>query len=687
METPTVVAARSAPARNSRANGESNSAGITAIVCCASPRIRPVMTTARPAAGGPPAHPESAAAIVTIIRRNNRRCMTPHDTVFAEKRTPSILSGMSTQIADRIDSLRAYMGNRGFHAWIVPSTDPHLGEYLPARWQARSWISGFSGSAGTIVVTADGAGLWTDSRYYLEAEQALQGSGIELHRLGMPGVMDYPAWLAKTLPAESVVGVAAETIALSAFRTLESVLRRGGISLRAGDDPFAHIWADRPELPSDGAYLLEESLTGRSRAQKLTDLRSALAARDATHGLVASLDDIAWLLNLRGSDVPFNPLVCGYVLVTPDETEFCVDRAKFSAEAVGELERDGIRFCPYDAIEELLRTLPTDAALFLDPARTNMALATAVPASVSGVEAPHLVTSWKAIKNETEQNHIRRSHVRDGVALTRFLCWLDSAWQAGDLTELSVTEVLREFRSAEDHYVGESFRTIAGFGPHGAVVHYSVTPESSLPIRPDNLLLLDSGAHYRDGTTDITRVIPIGTPTDEQRADFTLVLKAHIALATARFPTGTNGHRLDMIARSVLWRHLRNYGHGTGHGVGFFLNVHEGPQRIAAEPNDAALLPGMFTSNEPGIYRTGRYGIRIENLMLTRPPEESEFGSFLSFETVSLCPIDHRLIDESLLTDEERTWVNDYHARVRGELLPHLAGADAEWLTRNTEPL
>ena len=594
---------------------------------------------------------------------------------------------MSTQIADRIASLRAYMENRGFHAWIVPSTDPHLGEYLPSRWQVRSWISGFAGSAGTVVVTADRAGLWTDSRYYLEAEQALQDTGIELHRLGMSGVMNYPAWLAETLPAESMVGVAAETIALSAFRTLESALRRGGISLRAGDDPFALIWANRPPLPANAAYLLDESLTGRSRAQKLADLRSALAAQGATHGLVASLDDIAWLLNLRGSDVPFNPLVCAYVLVTPDATEFCVDRAKFSGEAVQELERDGIRFRPYEAIEELLRNLPTGAALFLDPARTNMALATAVPASVSGVEEPHMVTSWKAIKNETERAHIRRAHVRDGVALTRFLCRLDSTWQAGELTELSVAEMLSDFRRNGERYVGESFRTISGFGPHGAVVHYSVTPESSLPIRPDNLLLLDSGAHYRDGTTDITRVVPIGTPTAEQRIDFTLVLKAHIALATARFPAGTNGHRLDVIARSVLWRHLRNYGHGTGHGVGYFLNVHEGPQKIAAEPSDAAILPGMLTSNEPGIYRTGRYGIRIENLMLTREPEESEFGSFLSFETVSLCPIDRRLIDDSLLTDEERAWVNDYHARVRSELLPHLDEADAQWLTDRTAPL
>ena len=594
---------------------------------------------------------------------------------------------MSTSIADRIASLRTYMGQRGFHAWIVPSTDPHLGEYLPAGWQARGWISGFAGSAVTVVVTGEHAGLWTDSRYYLEAEQALQGTGIELHRLGVPGVQDYPAWLVDLLASGSVVGVAAETIALSAFRALESALRRGGVSLLAGDDPFASIWADRPPLPGDAAWLLDEALTGRSRAQKLADLRDALAARGATHCLVATLDDIAWLLNLRGSDVPFNPLVCAYVLVGPDATEFCVDRAKFSAEAVRDLKRDGIRFRPYDAIEDLLRTLPADATLFLDPAKTNMALATAIPASVSGVEAPHMVSAWKAIKNETERANLRRAHVRDGVALTRFLRWLDSAWQTDDLTELSVTEALREFRSAGEHYVGESFRTIAGFGPHGAVVHYSVTPESSLPIRADDLLLLDSGAHYRDGTTDITRVIPIGTPTEEQRTDFTLVLKAHIALAAARFPVGTNGHRLDVIARSVLWRHLRTYGHGTGHGVGYFLNVHEGPQRIAAEPDDTALLPGMLTSNEPGIYRAGRYGIRIENLILTREPEESEFGSFLSFETVSLCSIDRRMIDVSLLRDEDRAWVDDYHARVRSELLPHLDGEDARWLTDRTAPL
>ena len=578
------------------------------------------------------------------------------------------------------------MNARGVEAWIVPSTDPHLGEYLPARWQARSWISGFAGSAGTVVVTADRAGLWTDSRYFLEAEQALEETEIELHRLGTSGVLDYPAWLANALGAGSTVGVSAQTIAVSAYRALETTLHSAGIDLSAGDDPFGEIWTDRPNLPSDSAYLLASEITGRSRAEKIAELRGTLVMQGVTHCLVATLDDIAWLLNLRGSDVPYNPLVCAWVLVGPETTDFCVDRAKFDADAARDLESDGIRFQPYGAIEALLRALPPSARLFLDPARTNMALAAAIPVTCARIEARHIVTSWKAIKNETERAHIRRAHVRDGVALTRFLCWLDSAWQTGTLTELSVSETLREFRSSGEHYVGESFRTIAGFGPHGAVVHYSVTPESSLPIHPDNLLLLDSGAHYRDGTTDITRVIPIGTPTPEQRTDFTLVLKAHIALATARFPAGTNGHRLDVIARSVLWRYLRNYGHGTGHGVGFFLNVHEGPQKIAAEPNDAAVLPGMLTSNEPGIYRPGRYGIRIENLMLTQEPEESEFGSFLSFETVSLCPIDNRLIDDSLLNEEERTWVNDYHARVRSELLPHLAGADAQWLMSRTEP-
>ncbi|TVR00521.1 MAG: aminopeptidase P family protein [Spirochaetaceae bacterium] len=613
--------------------------------------------------------------------------MTPHDTDFAEKRTPSILSVMNSHVTDRIISLREYMRRRGVHAWVVPSTDPHQGEYLPARWQARSWLSGFAGSAGTVVVTADRAGLWTDSRYFLEAEQALQGTGIELHRLGTSGILDYPAWLADALPTGSTVGVAAQTIAVSAYRALEATLHRAGIDLHPGDDPFTEIWPDRPALPSDAAYLIGHAVTGRSRAEKLAELRRALSIHGATHCLVATLDDIAWLLNLRGSDVPFNPLVCGWILVGPETAEFCVDRAKFVEEAARDLEADGIHFQPYDEIEDLLRALPKDVTLFLDPTKTNMALSAAIPAACTRIEGRHIVTTWKAIKNPTEQTHIRRSHIRDGVALTRFLCWLDSAWQTGSLTELSVSEVLREFRSAEEHYVGESFRTIAGFGPNGAVVHYSVTPESSLPILPDNLLLLDSGAHYRDGTTDITRVVPIGSPTAAQRSDFTLVLKAHIALATARFPAGTNGHRLDVIARSVLWRHLRNYGHGTGHGVGFFLNVHEGPQRIAAEPNDVALLPGMLTSNEPGIYRADQYGIRIENLMLTREPEESEFGSFLSFETVSLCPIDRRLIDVSLLDEEERAWVNDYHARVESELLPHVAGADAEWLTRQTAPL
>ncbi|TVQ35617.1 MAG: aminopeptidase P family protein [Spirochaetaceae bacterium] len=594
---------------------------------------------------------------------------------------------MNNTILQRISALRQAMRRSRLDAYIVPGTDAHQSEYLADHWQVRAWISGFTGSAGNVVVTADDAGLWTDARYYLEAAAALEGTGIRLHKLGMPDVGDYPQWLANTIPAGGRVGADARLLSVSAFRSLRELLQHNGAEIVAGEDLIDAIWHDRPPLPSGRAFLLEDRFSGKPRTEKLLQLRDTLKKQGATHCLISTLDDIAWLLNLRGSDIPYNPLLMAYALLTPEALLLCVDGNKLSREDREALLADNVVIEPYDTIEHHLRRLHGGSTIAIDPARTSMRLFSVVERSCRRIEQPQVTTAWKAVKNRTEQEHICRCMIRDGVALERFFHWLDSAVGSPELSELSVVQRLHEFRAAGDRFMGESFRTIAGFADHGAIIHYTVTPHTEHRIEPHNLLLIDCGAHYLDGTTDVTRVVPIGVPTAEQRRDFTLVLKAHIALATVRFPERSSGAQLDPIARSVLWRNLRDYGHGTGHGVGFFLNVHEGPQRIAAERADTELLPGMLTSNEPGLYRPGRYGIRIENLVLTQPAEQNEFGRFLRFETVTLCHIDRRLIEAELLTAAERDWLNAYHQRVFRTLGPQLEQPVKRWLADRTAPL
>ena len=594
---------------------------------------------------------------------------------------------MNTPVPQRLAALRTLMQQHGLDAYIVPGTDPHQSEYLADHWKVRAWISGFDGSAGTVVVTADQAGLWTDSRYYLEAAKALEGSGIELHKLGMPEVVDYPQWLANQMSAGSRVGVDARLLALTAFRRAGRLLQHSGAEISAGDDLVGEIWPDRPPLPSGRAFLLEDRYSGKPRREKLLQLRGTLEVQGITHYLLSTLDDIAWLLNLRGSDVPYNPLLMAYALLAPDQLLLCTDRDKLTQQDQDSLAADGVVFEPYAAIGSLLRRIPAGSTIAIDPERTNMQLFNAIELSCQRVEQPQVTSSWKAIKNPAEQQHIRACMVRDGVALERFFYWLQSSLGSPELSELSISRRLREFRRQGERFVGESFQTIAGFADHGAIVHYAADRQSNRRVEPDNLLLIDSGAHYLDGTTDVTRVVAIGTPTEQQCSDFTLVLKAHIALATARFPERSSGAQLDPIARSVLWRNMRNYGHGTGHGVGFFLNVHEGPQRIAAERSEAAMLPGMLTSNEPGLYRPGEYGIRIENLVLTQPAGQNEFDSFLCFETVTLCHIDRRLIQPDLLSSHERDWLNSYHQRVYRELAPRLEEPIVTWLAEQTAPI
>ncbi|MFP3959489.1 MAG: aminopeptidase P family protein [Spirochaetaceae bacterium] len=590
-------------------------------------------------------------------------------------------------IEQRIEALRERMRTEGLSAYIIPSGDPHQSEYPPDHWKCRQWISGFHGSAGTVVVTMDTAGLWTDPRYYLEAEEVLDGTPIELFRAGRTEVPEYTDWLSRHLPRGARVGFDAAVVSLETARSLTHGLTPAGIDTIAGRDLIDELWQDRPPLPSAAAYLPEQSVFGETRREKLARLRSAIEESGARIHVMATLDDIAWTLNLRGGDVAHNPVALAYLVVHPESAVLFIDPAKLGKQDRKALESDGLTLEPYEGVGAHLGGASADTSVLYDPRRVSAALADSLAATATPVERQNPSTAFKARKNETELGNLRACMVTDGVAMSGFLHWLEANAQDGGLGEREAARKLKTFRSASAEFVGESFETIAGYGGHGAIVHYRVTPETDAPLRPGGLLLLDSGGQYRIGTTDITRTVPIGEPTERMRRDFTLVLKAHIALATTVFPEGTSGHQLDAIPRRVLWQEGMNYGHGTGHGVGFFLNVHEGPQRISSLPNTVPLEPGMVLSNEPGLYRRDEYGIRIENLLVVTEPRETSFGRFLGFETLTLCPIEPSLIEPSLLTGEERAWLDDYHETVRRSLEGGVDSAAREWLREKTRPL
>ena len=600
--------------------------------------------------------------------------------------------------------LRSEMVRRGVHALVVPSTDPHQGEYVPDHYKARGFVSGFHGSAGTVVVTADKTGLWTDGRYFQEAAQALEGSDVELFRLQTPGTPDYPQWLLESLPAGSVVAVDPRLVTLEWHQRMTRTLSSRGISLAAMEDPFAAIWKDRPDVPENRVVVHNPDFVGEGVSARLTRLRRAIAETGAKAHFVSTLDDIAWILNLRGSDVDFNPVFVAYLLIERKRARLYSAITRFSPEALQQLGEAGVTVHPYRRALEDLTTLEGDQGpILLDPERTSWAVGQAT-ANATVFQAVQPSTTMKACKHETELHHLREVMVRDGVVLARFLSWLDDlASDPRELekhTELTLTRRLQELRSEDSRYVSESFDAISGLAGNGAIIHYRVTPETAATMSAPAVYLLDCGGQYQDGTTDITRTIALGDPTGDTlaaehprvREDFTRVLKGHIALAMLHFPEGASGRELDTVARLPLWEAQRNYAHGTGHGVGYFLNVHEGPQRIAPAGTDYPLEPGMVISNEPGLYRSGRYGIRIENLVAVTAPvgmdaNEGEFGRFLSFETLSLCPIDRRLIHRDLLTPSEQQWVDRYHQRVRESLRKYLSPEEQGWLDAATAPL
>ncbi len=590
------------------------------------------------------------------------------------------------QSAEKIVSLRERMRAADLAAFIVPSTDPHQSEYVAAHWQTRAWLSGFTGSAGTLVVTHKDAGLWTDSRYFIQAEQQLAGTGIMLFKMGLPETPSYTAWLAALLPEGAKVGIDAALFSVSAVRGLQKALAPKKVEIIAVGDFTASLWTDRPPLPEGAVVLHDEAFAGERRAAKLARVREKLAEKGAAWHLISTLDDIAWLFNIRGSDVKCNPVVIAYAAVSQDEAILFVDPAKVSRTVKKALAAEGVTLKRYGDIEKFVRKIRKNT-VYLDPDRTGYHLFAALGKKPKIVEGPAIPLSLKAVKNAVEIQGMRAALVRDGVAMVRFLCWLDEALTAMRVTEISAAVKLEEFRRQGDRYVGPSFEPIVGYAAHGAIVHYSATIETDVEIERKGLLLIDSGGQYLDGTTDITRTIAVGEPTPAMKRHFTLVLKGHIGVATAQFPAGTAGMFLDSFARRALWDDRLNYGHGTGHGIGAYLSVHEGPQSISPRINETKLEPGMILSNEPGYYREGEYGIRIENLVLVRDAGEHEGLRWLAFETLTLCPIDLSLVDEALLSPAENEWLNDYHRTVRETLAPFLDEREREWLVAKTRAI
>ena len=586
---------------------------------------------------------------------------------------------MRQSIKERMHALRMTFPPNYIKAFIIPSTDPHLSEYVAPHWMSREWISGFTGSAGTVVVLMNEAGLWTDSRYFLQAAKELEGSGITLYKEMLPETPSITKYLSQKLKPGESVSIDGKMFSVQQVEQMKEELAAYSLQVDLFGDPLKRIWRDRPSIPNSPAFVYDIEYAGKSCEEKVTAIRAELTKKGAYALFLSALDEIAWTLNLRGNDVHCNPVVVSYLLITQDDVIYFISPEKVTKEVNEYLKEQHVKLKNYDEVETYLNTF-TGRNILIDPKKTNFAIYSAINPKCNIIRGESPVALLKAIRNEQEIAGIHAAMQRDGVALVKFLKWLEEAVPSGKETELSVDRKLHEFRAAQPLYMGESFDTIAGYKEHGAIVHYSATPESDVPLQPKGFLLLDSGAQYLDGTTDITRTIALGELTEEEKTDYTLILKGHIALAMAKFPVGTRGAQLDVLARMPIWKYGMNFLHGTGHGVGHFLSVHEGPQSIRMNENPVVLQPGMVTSNEPGVYKAGSHGIRTENLVLTVPAGEGMFGKYLKFETLTLCPICRKGIIKELLTAEEIGWLNDYHRTVYEKLSPDLNNDEREWL-------
>ena len=596
---------------------------------------------------------------------------------------------IKNDIRNRINLLREQMKECQLAAFIVPSTDPHSGEYVPAHWESRKWITGLTGSAGTAVITQEKAGLWTDSRYFIQAEEQLAGTDIQLFKEKLPDTPSITEWLGNTLEIGDKVGIDGWVNSHSEAQSLHYELQEKGLELvTMTEDIFNTIWKNRPHIPQSPIFIFDIERTGQSCSEKIKQIQNAISANGASSIILTALDEIAWTLNLRGEDVHCNPVFISYLLISESSHTLYILEDKISEQVLDYLKRNQIHIRPYTALAEDLYTFNNQpqGKLQISPL-ANEALYNLAIKNTDTIIAPSPVALMKAIKNPIEQSGFRKAMELDGVAMVKFLHWLKTNAKIEEESELSIDRKLYECRAEQPGFKGISFDTIAGYKEHAAIVHYESTPETDIPLAPKGLLLLDSGAQYLDGTTDITRTIVLGPLTEEEKRDYTLVLKGHLQLQNAHFPAGTCGTQLDVLARMAMWKAGINYLHGTGHGIGHFLSVHEGPHQIRMNHMPTPLQPGMIVTNEPGIYKAGRHGIRIENTLLIVPCQETEFGSFYKFEPLTLCPIDKEGIIVELLNEEERTWLNEYHQMVYDRLSPLLEYSEQTWLKEATKPI
>lgn len=590
-------------------------------------------------------------------------------------------------IKERVKELRKLMVERKMDAYIIPSFDAHQSEYVAEHWKSRQWISGFTGSAGTVVITRTDAGLWTDGRYYIQAEKQLNNSEIRLFKAADLGVPSYTEWLKDVLKENNYVGIDGSVFSVNMVKDMEKEFKAKNIKLEMNYDLVDELWKDRPEVPKDPIFIHDVKYAGKSRVEKLNEVRKAMKDKDSNYHLLTSLDDIAWLLNIRGADVPNNPVVISYAIISENKAYLFIDLSKVSNVVKVDLENDKIELRDYKHIGNFLQKLTCNDTIVFDFSKTNMCLYEAINNETKKIEAPNFTTKLKAIKNEIEIKNLKACEIKDGTAMVKFIKWLKSSVGKENITEIDAVEKLEAFRSEQEYFVGPSFDSIIGYRSNAAMMHYKADKETAAILKPEGFLLVDSGGQYYIGTTDTTRTIVLGELTDEEKRDFTLVLRAYIALDTIKYLYGATGSNLDVLARRPIWEQGLDYKCGTGHGVGFFLNVHEGPQRLHQSQNDVKFEKGMIITNEPGIYKEGKHGIRTENMMLVVQDEKTEYGQFMKFEAITYCPIDLAGINKDMLSGDEKKWLNNYHKDVYTKLSPNLNEKEKAWLMEETRAI
>ncbi|MBR5532616.1 MAG: aminopeptidase P family protein [Bacteroidales bacterium] len=583
-------------------------------------------------------------------------------------------------INERLEAIRSQMREKGINVYIVPNFDPHLSEYPPERWNTRKWASGFTGSAGSAAISLNEAALWSDSRYFIQAENELQGTGFSFYKDGLPETISLNDWACQQAGVGGTIAADDTTFSYNEGVKMKAMFAQKGVNLTFDFNPIDELWKDRPSIPDNKIFIHDIKYAGEDFSSKYSRIITAAQEKGANGVLLSALDDIAWAFNIRGCDVKFNPVVVAYAYLSCDARIIFIEKCKLTEDVEKYFNDNNIEVKDYSEIQNYLENLKEETKVIADPARVNFRLCNILNTKGALIAETSPIALMKSIKNSIEIEGTKNALIRDGVAMVNFLCWIDNNIGKTEMSEISIAEKLRSFRAEQPMFIGESFGTIAGYGGHGAIVHYRATEESNAKLQPKGFVLVDSGGQYLDGTTDITRTIPLGELSDEEKKCFTLVLKGHIAIAQSQFPKGTRGAQIDAFARIALWREGYTYMHGTGHGIGHFLNVHEGPQNIRLEENPTPLTPGMMTSNEPGVYLSERFGIRTENIILTTEKGETEFGKFYEFETLTLCPIDTRAINTALMTDGEIEWLNQYHNKVYTTLSPMLNCTENMWL-------